>query len=86
MGAMVALEPQTPEQQELDHLLKAVSVVRALNDLKPANDFSVIRDPRTCAVVIAIRERDTGELVDLCSPDALLETLEYLPGQWQGRE
>jgi hypothetical protein len=86
MGAVATLEPQTPEQQELDSLLRAVSVVRALNDLKPTNDFSVIRDPRTCAVVIAVRQRATGELIDLCSPDALLDTLEHLPGQWAGRE
>lgn len=86
MGATAVLEPQSPEQQELDNLLKAVSVVKALNDLKPANDFSVIRDPRTCAVVIAVRQRTTGELIDLCPPNALLDMLEHLPGQWKGRE
>lgn len=79
-------EPPAPPKNELDTLFRAVSVARALNELSPANDFSVIRDPRTCVVVIAVRHRATGELLDLCPPDALLDILEHLPGQWKGME
>lgn len=79
-------EQAVPANNELDTLFRAVSVARALNDLSPANDFSVIRDPRTCVVVIAVRHRATGELLDLCPPDALLDILEHLPGQWKGME
>jgi len=79
-------EPAMPPNNELDNLFRAVSVARALNDLSPANEFSVIRDPRTCVVVIAVRHRATGELLDLCPPDALLDILEHLPGQWKGME
>jgi len=79
-------EVPPPARNELDAVFKAVSVARALNDLSPANDFSVIRDPRTGVVVIAIRHRATGELIDLCLPGALLEILEHLPGPWKGME
>jgi hypothetical protein len=75
-----------PTQKERDVVFKAVSVARALNDLSPANDFSVIRDPRTGVVVIAIRHRSTGQLIDLCRPEALLDILEHLPGPWKGME
>jgi hypothetical protein len=84
MPPMAATTANPPH--ELDTLFRAVSVARALNDLSPANDFSVIRDPRTCVVVIAVRHRATGELLDLCPPDALLDILEHLPGQWKGME
>jgi len=33
-----------------------------------------------------VRHRATGELLDLCPPDALLDILEHLPGQWKGME
>ena len=79
-------QPPTPAQKELDALLKAVSVARALNDLSPSNDFSVIRDPRTGAVVIAIRRRASGELIDLCPPDDVFDMLEHLPGQLRAME
>jgi hypothetical protein len=84
--AVSSAAPAVPPTNELDTLFRAVSVARALNDLSPANDFSVIRDPRTCVVVIAVRHRATGELLDLCPPDALLDILEHLPGQWKGME
>lgn len=84
--AVPSAAPAVRPSNELDTLFRAVSVARALNDLSPANDFSVIRDPRTCAVVIAVRYRATGELLDLCPPDALLDILEHLPGRWKGME
>jgi hypothetical protein len=77
-------DSSNPGPKELDAVIKAVSVARSLNDLSPANEFSVIRDPRTGAVIIVVRARATGELINLCPPDAVLDILEHLPGQWKG--
>jgi len=75
-----------PEQAGLPAFLKALSVARGLNQLIPEHHFAVLRDPRTGTVVIAIRYRSTGELIDVRQPDAMLDMLEHLPGCWTGIE
>jgi hypothetical protein len=71
-----------PRLNELDVPFRAVSVAQALHGLNPAHDFSVIRDPGTGVVLMAIR-RATGELIDLCSPEALFDNLDHLPCTWK---
>ncbi|HYA16815.1 MAG TPA: hypothetical protein VEF06_05085 [Bryobacteraceae bacterium] len=61
-------------------------MARGLNQLIPEHHFAVLRDPRTGTVVIAIRYRSTGELIDVRQPDAMLDMLEHLPGCWTGIE
>ena len=78
-------EPK-PDQAGLPAFLKALSVARGLNKLIPEHHFAVLRDPRTGTVVIAIRYRSTGELIDVRQPDAMLDMLEHLPGCWTGIE
>jgi hypothetical protein len=75
-----------PDQAGLPAFLKALSVARGLNKLIPEHHFAVLRDPRTGTVVIAIRYRSTGELIDVRQPDAMLDMLEHLPGCWTGIE
>ena len=79
------LQPSS-EQANLPAFLKALSVARGLNNLIPEHHFAVLRDPRTGTVVIAIRYRSTGELIDVRQPDAMLDMLEHLPGCWKGIE
>ncbi len=74
------------DQANLPAFLKALSVARGLNNLIPEHHFAVLRDPRTGIVVIAIRYRSTGELIDVRQPEAMLDMLEHLPGCWTGIE
>ncbi len=76
----------TADQTTLPAFLKALSVAKGLNSLIPEHHFAVLRDPRTGTVVIAIRYRSTGELIDVRQPDAMLDMLEHLPGCWTGIE
>jgi hypothetical protein len=78
--------PPISDEDGLQTFLKALSVTRGLNHLMPQHEFAVMRDPRTKAVVVAIRYRSTGELIDVRPPDTLLDMLEHLPGRWRGLE
>jgi hypothetical protein len=70
--------------RDSDSFLKAVSLTRVLNYLSASTDFSLIRDPRTGAVVTVLRQRATGKLVSLCRLDDLLEMLEQAPAPGNG--
>jgi hypothetical protein len=76
-----AAERLTPAEGERDAFFRAVTVARALSNLIPANEFLVIRDPRTGVPVTVVRYRGTAELIDICLPDHLIDILKYLPGQ-----
>jgi hypothetical protein len=78
--------PPIADKDGLQTFLKALSVARGLNHLIPEHEFTVMRDPRTKAVVVAIRYRSTGELIDVRPPDTMLDMLEHLPGRWRGLE
>ncbi len=78
--------PVLSESEGLERFLQALSVARGLNHIMPEHEFAVMRDPRTRAVVIAIRYRTTGELIDVRPPETLLDMLEHLPGRWRGLE
>ena len=72
----------TPAERGPDAYYKAVAIAGALSNLIPANEFLVIRDPRTGVPVTVVRHRATAKLIDICMPDHLIDILEYLPGQW----